>query len=234
MPVDPEALKAGVARLSGLRGDEIAIEALLDEVVGGVNVLFGLSGAGFMMIDDQNALRSVAASDQAGEVLEETQRDAGEGPCVDAFVTDVTTPAADLGRDPRYQKVGPKLAAQGIHAVLGVPIRLGGGPVGALNVYVEEPHEWVPEEIAALETYGQLLGNLLSTALAAEQRGELASQLQYALDYRVVIERAVGYLMASYGVDPVAAFNRLRTAARDRRCRVSDLAADVLARRILL
>src|SRR5581483_9566521 len=147
---------------------------------------------------------------------------------------DTTTLCADLAHDPRYRQVGPQLAARGVHAVLGVPIRLGGGPVGSLNVYVDEPHEWPGEEVTALETYGQLLGGLLSATLAAERRGQLADQLQYALDYRVVIERAVGYLMASHSVDAVDAFNRLRTAARDRRRRVADLAADVLSRRVLL
>ena len=38
----------------------------------------------------------------------------------------------------------------------------------------------------------------------------MAKQLQYALDYRVVIERAVGYLMAKESIDAVAAFNALR------------------------
>ena len=45
--------------------------------------------------------------------------------------------------------------------------------------------------------------------------GELAAQLQYALDYRVIIERGVGYLMARDGLDSMTAFNRLRRAARD-------------------
>ncbi|HET9732087.1 MAG TPA: GAF and ANTAR domain-containing protein, partial [Acidimicrobiales bacterium] len=196
--------------------------------------LFGLSGAGFMMIDDRNALRSVVTTDGAGEALEETQRDTGEGPCVDAFVTNATIRSSDLPRDSRYRRVGPRLGERGVHAVLGVPIRLGGGPVGALNVYVDQPHEWTGEEVAGLEVYGQLLEGLLTAVLTAERHGQLARQLQYALDYRVVIERAVGYLMASHDADAVEAFNRLRTAARDQRRRVADLAADVLNRRILL
>jgi GAF domain-containing protein len=203
-------------------------------VVRAVHVLFGLSGAGFLVIDEQSALRSVVASDHAGQVLEETQRDTGEGPCVDTFVNDTIVSCTDLGNDPRYRLVGPVLAELGIHAVLGVPIRLGGAAIGSLNVYVDQPHEWPQEEVSALDAYGQLLGGLLGTALAAHRSGQLADQLQYALDYRVVIERAVGYLMARQNVDAVDAFNLLRRAARDRQRRVADLASDVLSRRILL
>lgn len=93
-------------------------------------------------------------------------------------------------------------------------------PIGSLNVYVHTTHEWLDEEVAALETYGQLLNGLLSTALAAHQRGQVVDQLEYALGYRVVIERGVGYLMARHHLGAVEAFNLLRRAARDRQRRV--------------
>lgn len=234
MPADPAALKTGVARLARLDPSAVEIQSLLEEVVQAAHGFFGLCGAGFMIIDEGNSLRSVAASDHAGAMLEQVQRETGEGPCIDAFVTGATTCCTDLGDDLRYRRVGPALAAQGVRAVLGVPIRVGGGPIGSLNVYVDQPHEWTDEEVAALDTYGQLLSRLLAAALVAEQQGQLADQLQHALNYRVVIERAVGYLMASHQVHAVDAFDRLRRAARDRQRRVADLARDVLERRIIL
>jgi AmiR/NasT family two-component response regulator len=60
------------------------------------------------------------------------------------------------------------------------------------------------------------------------QGDELVEQLQYALDHRVVVERAVGVMMATEGLDPVAAFDRLRRTARDRRARVAHVAEEVL------
>ncbi len=234
MPVEAEALSAGIARLSKLSSSNPSIEDLLGEVIGAVHGLFRLTGAGFMMIDDRNALRSVASSDHAGELLETSQRDSGEGPCIDAFVHDVTTFTTDLGSDERYTRVGPWLSERGVRAVLGVPIRLGGGPVGSLNVYVDQPHEWLPEEIEGLETYGQLLSGFLSTALAAHQRGEVVDQLQYALNYRIVIERAVGFLMGRHRIGEVDAFNQLRRAARDRQRRVADVAREVVQQDLAL
>lgn len=234
MPVESDLLRAGIARLSKLQSTNPPIEDLLGEVVSAIHSLFRLSGAGFMMVDDENALRSVVASDHAGEVMERAQRDRGEGPCIDALVFDTTTTCADLASDPRYRKVGPDLAGRGIHALIGVPIRVGGGSIGSLNVYVDRPHEWTEDEVSALETYGQMLGGFLATALAAHQKSEVADQLQYALDYRVVIERAVGFLMARRNVGAVEAFDALRRTARDRQRRVADVARDVLDRRIPL
>jgi hypothetical protein len=68
----------------------------------------------------------------------------------------------------------------------------------------------------------------LATALAAQERGLVADQLQYALDYRVVIERAVGYLMGTHRLDAVTSFDVLRKRARDSRRSVADVATEML------
>ncbi len=81
---------------------------------------------------------------------------------------------------------------------------------------------------SALTRYAEVVATTLSAAVRAHTAGELAQQLQYALDYRVVIERAVGYLMAKKSVDPVVAFNALRTAARGRRTKIGEVAEHVL------
>ena len=44
----------------------------------------------------------------------------------------------------------------------------------------------------------------------------------------MVIERAVGYLMAKQSLDAVAAFNALRTAARSRRTKIGVVSEHVL------
>ena len=73
-----------------------------------------------------------------------------------------------------------------------------------------------------------MVATTLTAAVQAHTAGELARQLQYALDYRVVIERAVGYLMAKESLDPVVAFNALRTAARSRRTKIGEVAEHLL------
>lgn len=234
MTVDHDALEAGINHLAKLGAADVTIRDVLDEAVGAIHGLYGLSGAGMMLIDDQSNLRSVAASDDAGRLLEELEREAGEGPCIDAYVYDVVASCADLAADSRYTRVGKLLADKGIRAVLGVPIRLSGSPVGSLNVYVDEPHDWPEDEVEALETYSRLLAGQLASALAVHQRGQIVDQLEYALDYRRVIERAVGFLMAQRDVDAVDAFDALRRTARDRQRRVADVARDLLERRIRL
>jgi GAF domain-containing protein len=112
--------------------------------------------------------------------------------------------------------------------VLGVPVRLSGTVVGSLDIFCDGTHRWSAAERDALSRYGQVSEALLAAAVSAEQAGELAAQLNYALDYRAPIERGVGYLMARDGLDQAAAFFRLRSAARNSRRRIGDVAADLL------
>ena len=111
----------------------------------------------------------------------------------------------------------------------GIPVMLAGSPVGTLNVYQDEPTGWDESDIRALRAYGDLIAEVVRAALSAHDHSVLADQLRYALDYRVVIERAVGYLMGSQRLDAVTAFNVLRKQARDSQRRVADVAAEMLA-----
>lgn len=75
-----------------------------------------------------------------------------------------------------------------MRAVAGTPVLLGGSPVGTLNVYRDERVEWDKSDVNALAAYSGLVAEVLVAALAAQEHGIVAGQLQYALDYRVVIE----------------------------------------------
>jgi hypothetical protein len=104
-------------------------------------------------------------------------------------------------------------------------------PIGSLNVYHFEPREWEDDDVRAIEAHGRILEELLGTAMLARKSTTIVDQLTSALRHRVVIERAVGVVMATEGLDPVRAFNHIRREARSSRRRVADLAADILAER---
>jgi len=226
--IDPEALERSLALLRQ-RSAEDGLMAALEQVIAATRELFGASGAGLMMVDDQSMLTAVAATDEPGRLLEIRQQEIGHGPCVDSLTFDQVVSTSDLAGDDRWPMLAPELPNRGVRAVLGVPIHVDNVPVGSLNVYRDQPGEWDPSETIALEAYGGLIESLLSTALQARHRGQLAQQLQHALNHRVVIERAVGVIMARQNLGPVDAFNQLRRRARSSERKVADVAADLLA-----
>jgi hypothetical protein len=62
-----------------------------------------------------------------------------------------------------------------------------------------------------------------------EQLARRCTQLQSALDSRVLIEQAKGVLAERYGVSPDDAFVILRSGARHSRMRIHELAAKVVS-----
>lgn len=226
--IDPDAVAKSLEHLRTLDYGR-DLEQSLNEVVENLAGLFHVRGAGLMFIDPINVLRSVVASDEPGKVLEAAQESLGAGPCNDSLVYGTTVATADIAADDRWPGLAELVVPLGVRAVLGVEIRLGGAPVGSLNAYCDEPHEWSDIEQDVIRRYATLIENVIGAAVLAHQRGRLVEQLEFALEHRVVIERAIGYLMGRGGLDMVSAFDELRRTARSRRTRVAEVAAEVLA-----
>jgi GAF domain-containing protein len=224
--IDEEALRSSLQRLREAAFDADVV-GVMKRTVDAVHGVFGYGGAGIMFITESGYLSYVAASDETGRQLEEAQASVGQGPCYESYVYAREVVSIDVHADSRWPDLRTQLSFQ-VRAVAGTPILLGGSPVGTLNVYRDEPVEWDKSDVNALTAYSSLIAEVLATALAAQERGLVADQLQYALDYRVVIERAVGYLMGTHRLDAVTAFDVLRKRARDSRRRVADVATEML------
>ena len=224
--IDEKALRSSLQRLrrASFEGDPATV---MKRAVDAVHDVFGYSGAGIMFITESGRLASVASSDASGRQLEDAQAATGQGPCYESYVYAHEVTTSDLHADHRWPGLRGHLTPS-LRAVAGVPILLGGSPVGTLNVYRDEPVEWDSSDISALRAYSDLVAEIIGAALAANRHGTVAAQLQYALDYRVVIERAVGYLMGAHQLDAVTAFDLLRKRARDSRRRIAEVAAEIL------
>ena len=229
MPIDAEQLTASLRGLERSGDDPDVLGALSAAVLACVDI-FAVAGCGLMIADEHQILRHVMSSDAPGHALEHVEAAYGEGPCTDCFVHNTVIGTVDLAAEERWPRTAAAVAPLGVRAVLGIPIRLGAVPLGTLDVYRRDPHDWDDSERHALHRYGDVMEIIFTSALAAERAGELTHQLQYALDHRIVIERAVGYLMGAEQLDAVAAFNKLRRAARDQRRKVGDVAREIVER----
>ncbi|MEQ1787056.1 MAG: GAF and ANTAR domain-containing protein [Acidimicrobiales bacterium] len=216
-------------RTSGLEVGELrsAVQAVVDAT----STVFGADGGGVMLLDDQQALHYVGATDGRAAAMEAAQEETGEGPCVDSLVNDETVSTEDLREDPRWPELRRQIGELGVRAILGVPLHVGPTAVGSLNVYRFTPGPWSPGDVEAIAAFGRVVEELLATAMLAEERHVIVEQLTSALQNRVLIERAVGFVMATLDLDPVRAFDALRRSARARRIRVADLAAEVVEAR---
>lgn len=229
MPISTRDVHQALKDLGRLRFGATDVDAAMHEIVHTTHKIFGVDGAGLMLSDAEQHLRNVAVSDDRMAHLEELQVDHHEGPCIDAFQDKELVASEDLSAEKRWPLFTPVAVQRGLHAVLASPIPYNRQAVGVVAVVSAAPRPWSPEGELALVAFTDLAALLIATALQGEQRSALATQLQQALDARVVIEQAKGVLIARDGVSPRQAYERIRADARSERRRLVEVAADIVA-----
>ena len=229
--IDQQSIQQSVDELRAADLASGELKGSLRRVVDAIRVVFAADGAGVMLLDDQQALHYVGATDGRAAAFEAAQEETGEGPCVDSLINDTDVATDDLVADSRWPLLTSQISDLGVRAVLGVPLRLGPTTIGSLNVYYTAPHPWHEGDVAAVDSHARIVEELLGLAVLSRQRSIIVDQLTQALENRVMIERAVGVIMATTDLDAVRAFNELRLRARSERRRVSELAEEVLLAR---
>jgi GAF domain-containing protein len=228
MPIDAADIRGVLKELSDLRYAAGNLQQALRRIVEATHRLFKVDGAGLMLVDPDLLLRNVAVSDERVNALEELQIEHGEGPCVDAYERKDLVDSADLASERRWPEFSPVAVQRGLRAVLACPIPYNQQAVGVVAVFSATRRPWTPEGELALVAFTDLAALLVANTMASEERGELADQLQKALDARVVLEQAKGALMAHEGLSDVEAFERIRRQARATRRRIADVATETI------
>jgi GAF domain-containing protein len=187
-----------------------------------------VDGAGLTLVHEDGPPRWVAATDAAMELLQQVQHDFGEGPSLEAYAQGRAVSVEDLRTAPARTRIDAVVGQLHVCAVLSVPIRLTGQPVGTLDLYSTQPRAWTAHELEAAGEFAAVAGELIHTSVElASHRLEVA-QLRQALTSRVWIEQAKGVLAASQGLAPEAAFQQLRARARASSRRLAELAREVV------
>ena len=229
MAVSAAGLRQALDQLADLRTTPVTVESALERVVATAAALFGVDGTALMLADRDQVLRNLAVSDRRAALLEELQATHEEGPCVDAFDDKEPVAADDLRADDRWPAFSPAAVERDLLAVLASPIPYSDQAVGVVAVLAGRPHAWTEAEREAIVAFTELSALLILNAMEASERGRVASELQVALDSRVVIEQAKGVLVGRHGLTTRQAFERLRRQARDQRRPLSEVARDVVS-----
>jgi len=181
MPIDPALLTRSIAALTD-RDPERDLASTLEQAVLAAKQLFMVDAAGIMLADNDGALRSASASDQRAQALEDSQERFAAGPCAQAFSTGRPVVMRDATLEPCWGEVRHAFAEARIRSGLSVPVRLGAGLIGTLDVYAVAPGGWDETEVSALQAYAGVVATLVGAAARATVKGRLAEQLHVALD----------------------------------------------------
>ncbi len=210
--------------------DEFDVIELLHVLTSRCVDLLGVDAAGVMLADGHGRLRLAAASSERARLLELIELQNDEGPCLDAFRTgrQVSYVETDTGGPAPWPLFASHAKAEGFSSIHALPMKLRQQVIGALNLFGQHPVQLPPEDVRVAQAFADIATIAILQERLVKEREVLASQLQTALDSRVVIEQAKGVLAERLGFDMDTAFSTLRDAARRANRRLSDVARDVV------
>jgi transcriptional regulator with GAF, ATPase, and Fis domain len=197
------------------------------------------SGVGVSLISGHDgAATVVAASGTDAEVIEELQFTLGEGPCQDAYALGRPVLAADLAEAARARWPGYAPAAQehGVEAVFAFPLLIGAARLGAMDVYRAHTGSLSAQAVRQALAFAAAATAALLDAQEKAQDGDEDEDtlgLEEGLSGYVVYQ-AQGMIHVQLGISLSQAMARLRAYAYAHDRSLSEVAADVVARRLVL
>lgn len=203
--------------------------------------VLAVDAAAISLVFDGVDTGTLGVSDERATVYDEVQFTVGEGPCLDAVEHGRAVMVDDLAdaAHPRWSVYPSAMLTHDIHGVFAMPVVAAGEYVGALELFRARPGPLTELESAGMMVAAELAQMPLLDVLAVDldnavndPDSDAWSELN-ALS-RVEVSQATGMMVAQLGVEPVQALARLRAHAFAVDRNISDVARDVLDRRLRL
>ena len=194
------------------------------------------SGVGMTVITGAGLAGLTAASDADAAKVEELQFTLGEGPCVDAVRSGRPVLTADLGaaggsKWPVYSAAAYEL---GVRAVFAFPLQAGSVRMGAIDIYRGRSGPLNALEVADALAFAEVAMTGLLDGQAQAGDDVVPLVLLQGVDTRLEVHQAQGMVMIQLECSLSQAMARLRAFAFTADRSVSDVARDIVARKIVL
>jgi transcriptional regulator with GAF, ATPase, and Fis domain len=191
--------------------------------------LFGATACNIVLGPDEQHLEVAAATSEDCRQVGLLQLSVGQGPCIEAVtrrdVVSVVDPAEMVDRWPVFAEASVDAGYRSAHAI---PMRLREQTIGSLNLFRD--HDGALNEADA--TAALALADVATIGIIRERvirdGDEVRDQLQRALDSRIVIEQAKGFLAHRHDLDTESAYRLLRDHARSAQAPLSSVAQGVV------
>ncbi|MEE6176833.1 GAF and ANTAR domain-containing protein [Mycobacterium sp. 050134] len=229
-PRETRVLNAVVSLVDSLLDDFDVVE-LLTELTERCADLLDIEAAGFLLADPLHRLHLLAATSRQAHEIELFELQADEGPCVDCYATGEPVSVADVQRAiQRWPRFVPTAVDGGFASVHAIPMRAAGLVLGALGLFGARRGQLNDADLLV----GQTLTHIASVAILQEHPPTPATvvpHLRSVLTSRVIIEQAKGFLHEMLDVSVEEAFELLRTYARTRHERLTEVSSRLMTDR---
>ncbi|MCP2637856.1 GAF and ANTAR domain-containing protein [Microbacterium sp. HD4P20] len=221
------------ATLADTLVDDYDVVELLQTLVDACRDLLDTTDAGILLADSTGVLELIVSTSEAAELVEVMQVGAQAGPCIESYRTGSRVSLPNVEEAPEMWSEFRRTAVEnGFAAVEAIPMRLRDVTIGTLNLLRSTPGSPPDDDVATARAFADVatIGILHERTLSESE--VLSTQLQTALNTRVIIEQAKGVVSFTAGVPVDAAFALIRTYARHRGLRLGAVAAQLVSREI--
>lgn len=195
-----------------------------------------MTGAGIMLMSVDGPQGWACTTNDVSELVEQLQFDLGEGPCVEAHRTSRPVAEPDLAdpAQPRWLAFTGAAVAAGVRAVFGFPLQVGAVRLGALNLYRDRPGRLDDDQYADALVMADIATHALLAMQASAPPGALAAELESGGNFQFVVHQATGMTSVQLDVSLGQALLRLRGHAFGHDRTLTEVAKDVVDRRLRL
>ena len=225
-----------LAAVDGRRGVDAA-----DRLCEACVTLFDVDAAAISLVFDGTNHGTLGSSSAPARMYDELQFILGEGPCLDSVTRRAPVVVVDLA-DPaevRWPVYGPAMLDLQVCGVYAMPVVVAGEYVGALDLFRARPGHLAGAQVSGAGVAAELAGIPLLDLLGADLQGAVGDPDSnawaelHALS-RAEVSQATGMLVAQLEVEPAEALVRLRAHAYSIGRSATDVARDILDRRLRL
>lgn len=225
-----------LAAVDGRRGVDAA-----DRLCEACVLLLDIDAAAISLVFDGANTGTLGSSDANAREYDELQFTLGEGPCLESITRRAPVLVTDLAdpSDLRWPIYGRAMLDMDIRGVFAMPVVVAGEYVGALDFFRAIPGQLVGAELTAAVMAAELAGIPLLDLLDADLQaavGEPGSAAWTELNAlsRAEVSQATGMLVAQLEIEPAEALIRLRAHAYSTGRAATEVARDILERRLNL
>ena len=225
-----------LAAVDGRRGVDAA-----DRLCEACVALFEVDAAAISLVFDGANTGTLGSSGQHARTCDELQFLLGEGPCLDSVTRRAPVLVVDLADpdDARWPIYGPAMLDLQVRGVFAMPVVVAGEYVGALDLFRTQPggleESQLTGAVAAAELAGIPLLDLLDSDMAAAASDPASNAwAELHILSRAEVSQATGMLVAQLEVEPAEALVRLRAHAYATGRSATDVARDILDRKLRL
>ncbi len=224
----PLTIQRALEQLGSLMLREHSMDTLLQRVVDLAKIVLPGNTEASMLLMVGDKPTTAVSTGQLATDCDEAQFGHGHGPCLHAASTGEMVEVTDTRSEARWPDYMATAAELGALSSLSVPLPIGDGVAGALNIYAREPDafdESARESAAKFVPYAAVA---VANMHAYDDARAMADNLQRALESRAAIDQAKGILMERHKITAEQAFQMLAQVSMQTNRKLREIAEELV------